>query len=98
MGTSLMQQLCKMNPWERLGYGGMHEIKTHPWFDGFDWQSLKRRTMPSPWKPELKHEEDRRYFDILSNHENDFKNWDDCFENHKPSGTPTERRKKKNRR
>ncbi|CAG7725068.1 unnamed protein product, partial [Allacma fusca] len=36
---SLMTELLQINPNLRLGYYGAEEIKTHPFFDGFDWDN-----------------------------------------------------------
>lgn len=30
---------------------GIVELKTHPWFDGFDWSSLLHKKMKAPWTP-----------------------------------------------
>ena len=30
----------------RLGRNGAHEIKKHPFFDGFDWTNLRQRKAP----------------------------------------------------
>lgn len=35
---------------QRLGHNGLHEITSHPWFTGLDWQRLK--DIPAPFKPE----------------------------------------------
>jgi hypothetical protein len=32
-----------------MGRHGVDEIKSHPFFDGVDWDSL--RTRPAPWEP-----------------------------------------------
>jgi len=40
---------------KRLGrtQGGAAEIIKHPWFSGFDWDSLLAKKMPVPWKPSV---------------------------------------------
>ena len=41
----LILKLLMRNPLERIGYNGAHEIKSHPFFDGVDWQGvLKKQT------------------------------------------------------
>ncbi|KAK9497613.1 hypothetical protein O3M35_004306 [Rhynocoris fuscipes] len=55
--TALLQQ----NPRDRLGTGGPHEVKEHPYFHGVDWNSLLRQK--AEFVPQLDHEEDTSYFD-----------------------------------
>ncbi|KAK5640118.1 hypothetical protein RI129_010929 [Pyrocoelia pectoralis] len=47
---SLIKKLCRDLPSERLGYqrGGIQDIKKHKWFQGFDWDGLRARTLPAP--------------------------------------------------
>jgi len=28
----------------------MKEVKSHPWFEGFDWAALKRKELKAPYK------------------------------------------------
>uniref|UniRef100_A0A4W3HHJ1 cGMP-dependent protein kinase n=1 Tax=Callorhinchus milii TaxID=7868 RepID=A0A4W3HHJ1_CALMI len=61
----LIRKLCKQNPNERLGNlkNGITDIKKHRWFNGFNWEGLKARTLLSPLKRELRGPTDYRYFD-----------------------------------
>lgn len=34
-----------------MGKEGVHELKNHEWFDGFDWEGLKNGKLKSPIKP-----------------------------------------------
>mmetsp|Transcript_23547 Transcript_23547/g.32457 ORF Transcript_23547/g.32457 Transcript_23547/m.32457 type:complete len:332 (-) Transcript_23547:236-1231(-) len=45
---SLILALTDRNPETRLGVNGVDEIKTHPWFDDFDWDALAACTLPVP--------------------------------------------------
>ena len=55
----LKRLLCDAD--NRLGSGGIHEIKSHPFFKGLDWENL--RNSKSPFHPKIKDEEDCSRFD-----------------------------------
>ncbi|KAL7287339.1 hypothetical protein TKK_0018462 [Trichogramma kaykai] len=55
--TALLQQ----SPRDRLGTGGSHEVKDHPYFYGVNWNSLLRQK--AEFVPQLSNEEDTSYFD-----------------------------------
>ena len=55
----------------RLGLNGPTEVKAHPWFKDFDWESLASRAIKSPFVPD--HNNDN--FD--SNHVNNL-DWKDA--------------------
>ena len=40
---------------ERLGYGrgGIHEIKKHTWFEGFNWDGMKDTKLKAPYSPKV---------------------------------------------
>lgn len=46
---------------ERLGGNGAGEIKKHPFFQGVDWENIRKQ--PSPWVPELDGDADAKNFD-----------------------------------
>lgn len=63
--TALIKKLCRDNPAERLGYqkGGISEIQKHKWFDGFNWEGLRNRTLIPPILPKIRHQTDSSNFD-----------------------------------
>ena len=44
-----------------MGANGIHEIKNHTFFKGFDWENV--RQMKSPFIPKIKDDEDCSRFD-----------------------------------
>ncbi|XP_031836326.1 cGMP-dependent protein kinase for isoform X2 [Nomia melanderi] len=63
--TALIKKLCRDNPAERLGYqkGGISEIQKHKWFDGFNWEGLRARTLEPPIMPRVQGATDTTNFD-----------------------------------
>ena len=63
----LIRNLLQKNPAKRLGSlnGGVQDIKDHPWFTGFDWDSLNARTMKAPYQPSLRNEDDVSNFEDI---------------------------------
>ena len=49
MAQDLVSRLLVLEPENRLGFGGMGEVKSHAFFDGIDWDALF--TNPSPLAP-----------------------------------------------
>ena len=43
------------NPAERLGYGrgGIKDVQKHKWFDGFNWDGLRKKAMRPPIVPSV---------------------------------------------
>ncbi|CAF1553285.1 unnamed protein product [Adineta ricciae] len=52
---SLIEQLLRKSPSERLGSGSedVTEIKRQPFFDQIDWEKLEAKKIPPPWKPSV---------------------------------------------
>ena len=44
-------KLIQRKPVNRLGTNGFHEVKSHPWLSDIDWDSLLRKSLPSPYVP-----------------------------------------------
>ncbi|XP_043793417.1 ribosomal protein S6 kinase alpha-2-like isoform X2 [Apis laboriosa] len=60
---ALLRVLFKRNPANRLGSGGIEEIKNHPFFATIDWNALYRKEIKPPFKPAVSQEDDAFYFD-----------------------------------
>ncbi|MEE6460183.1 hypothetical protein FKM82_000878 [Ascaphus truei] len=81
----LISRLCRQNPTERLGNmkNGIADIKKHRWFNGFNWEGLSARSLPSPLKPELEGPTDHSYFDSYPPDEetppDELSGWDQDF-------------------
>jgi len=55
-GVASYNTTCRRNdPSERLGYGfnGTKDICKHKWFDGFNWEALRRHTLTAPYLPKV---------------------------------------------
>ncbi|XP_018915730.1 cGMP-dependent protein kinase, isozyme 2 forms cD4/T1/T3A/T3B isoform X2 [Bemisia tabaci] len=63
--TALIKKLCRDNPAERLGYqkDGISDIQKHKWFDGFNWEGLRNRSLRPPITPMVRHVTDTSNFD-----------------------------------
>ncbi|XP_069684645.1 cGMP-dependent protein kinase, isozyme 1 isoform X2 [Periplaneta americana] len=82
---SLIKRLCRDAPTERLGYqrGGIQDIKKHKWFQGFDWDGLRQRTLVGPIIQQIRGPTDTSNFDSYPK-DNDIppdelSNWDVDF-------------------
>merc|ERR1712196_478642 len=60
----LVKNLLKHQPSERLPMrvGGTKNLKSHAFFDGFDWKGLESRAMEPPYKPKVKSATDMNNF------------------------------------
>ncbi|XP_050425171.1 cGMP-dependent protein kinase, isozyme 2 forms cD5/T2 isoform X1 [Adelges cooleyi] len=54
----LIKKLCRDNPAERLT-----EVQKHKWFDGFNWEGLRNRTLTPPILPKVRSAIDTSNFD-----------------------------------
>ena len=44
-------RLLQRKPASRLGSNGAEEVKSHPWFAGFNWRLLSEKQLVAPFKP-----------------------------------------------
>jgi hypothetical protein len=51
--TCVLYQLFEVDPAKRLGAGGVHEIKHHPYFANIDWKKLANLELTPPFVPEV---------------------------------------------
>lgn len=82
----LIKKLCRDNSAERLGYqkGGIRDIQKHKWFDGFNWEGLRNRTLHPPITPKIGNHLDTSNFDEYPRDDDgpppdDESGWDDQF-------------------
>nr|CAD7429513.1 unnamed protein product [Timema monikensis] len=61
----LIKRLCNLISTERLGYqrNGIQDIRDHRWFKKFDWESLKKKRLPTPLLPQVTSNTDTQNFD-----------------------------------
>ncbi|XP_063226398.1 cGMP-dependent protein kinase, isozyme 1 isoform X2 [Bacillus rossius redtenbacheri] len=82
---SLVKRLCRDSPSERLGYqrSGILDIKKHKWFQGFDWDGLKQRTLAAPIVQQIRGPTDTSNFDTYPKEieipPDEMSNWDIDF-------------------
>lgn len=63
-GRSFVKGLLNRNPKHRLGaQGDARELKAHPFFNDVDWELLRQKKIPPPFKPHLSSETDTSNFD-----------------------------------
>ena len=43
--------MIQRKPQNRLGNGGVHEVKDHPWLRDFPWNELAEKKVQSPFVP-----------------------------------------------
>ncbi|XP_034425716.1 cGMP-dependent protein kinase 1-like isoform X1 [Hippoglossus hippoglossus] len=63
--ASLIKKLCRDNPSERLGNlkNRVKDIQKHKWFEGFNWEGLKKGTLTPPITPDVSSPTDTSHFD-----------------------------------
>ncbi|KAG5840551.1 hypothetical protein ANANG_G00189980 [Anguilla anguilla] len=51
--ANLIKRLCRDNPSERLGNqkNGVKDIQKHKWFEGFNWEGIRKGTLTPPIMP-----------------------------------------------
>jgi cGMP-dependent protein kinase len=54
----LIKALLKKEPSERLPAKGVQHLKSHKWFNNFDWDAFCKLTMDPPYKPMVKSKKD----------------------------------------
>ena len=61
----IIRELLVVDPKKRLGYGknGTDNIKSHPFFNGINWEDMYNRKIDPPFKPKINTELDLSNFD-----------------------------------
>lgn len=69
----LIKGLCSENPSERLGYGrsGMKDLEKQKWFESFNWDGLRQRTLKPPYPVYVKNSTDTSNFDKFPDEDDD---------------------------
>lgn len=60
---SICRGLLQRNPLQRLGYGGAHEIKCHPFYAELNWQDVYGKRITPKFVPQVSGIEDTRNID-----------------------------------
>lgn len=60
--VGLIRGLCQKSPDQRLGVGGIDEIKNHAFFAGLDWEQVLQKTLKMEWVPVIRSETDTSLF------------------------------------
>ncbi|EDR28299.1 serine/threonine protein kinase, putative [Entamoeba dispar SAW760] len=63
---SIVSGLLTIEVKKRLGYKSIQEIKSHPWFEGINWNTLLSESREDIFVPELDNETDTGYFEVDS--------------------------------
>lgn len=61
--VSFINLLIQRKPNQRLGYNGISEIRSHPWFKDYPWNSIMQKVYESPFKPGQGDNFDKHYCD-----------------------------------
>lgn len=66
--NDMVSRMLKRRAPFRLGCtkNGAQDIRTHDWFQGFDFDALRKKQIKAPWKPKMKSPFDTRNFDNWS--------------------------------
>ncbi|XP_018652973.1 serine/threonine kinase [Schistosoma mansoni] len=80
-----IRRLCRFNSSERLGVGkyGIQEIRSHKYFQGFDWAGIVKQTLTTPFRVKLNGPLDHSNFDRFTMDEqeapDELSGWDANF-------------------
>uniref|UniRef100_A0A8C7J8I1 cGMP-dependent protein kinase n=1 Tax=Oncorhynchus kisutch TaxID=8019 RepID=A0A8C7J8I1_ONCKI len=84
--ANLIKKLCRDNPSERLGNlkNGVKDIQKHKWFEGFNWEGLRKGTLTPPIIPDVSSSTDTSNFDSFPEDNDDpppddMSGWDTDF-------------------
>jgi serine/threonine-protein kinase RIM15 len=57
-----IERLLELDPTKRLGANGVHEIRSHPFFEGINWETLLTEPMDDVFIPRPSDQQDTSYF------------------------------------
>ena len=63
---NVIRSFCTVDRSRRLGnlIGGTQQVKSHPFFEGIDWDALYRRQIRPPIQPNVRFPSDAQCFDV----------------------------------
>ena len=59
--ADFINKLIQRKPKNRLGKGGIKEVINHPWLKGFDWESMKSKSLKAYYLPKEGDNYDKKY-------------------------------------
>lgn len=83
--NGLIKKLCRDTPSERLGFGrgGTKDIAKNKWFEGFNWEGLRKLSLKPPYIPQVRSNVDTSNFDEYPDDDDippdDVTGWDKDF-------------------
>ena len=59
--ADFINRLIQRKPRNRLGKNSINEVIKHPWFDGLDWENIRKKKLKAPYIPKTGDNFDNKY-------------------------------------